>query len=595
MNLSTWAFCYLKQNFGIPWLNDSYMFRKFLVLFLVLSSNLNYLIASATEFYKNNDNNIIFNSPTGVNESFDDTLNYFTHEPRDTPDGSPLIYDNTKEYENEISDEIVFISDTVAPSSEVENTTVVRKEDGMKDSVENNVILVSSDEENEDFCYNFYHCNFIDEHIFDNATFSESNDLLRNNQYLSAYEAALKSDINTLRRIADDNISFETFDIETGETPLHAACRSGNLKVISFILSKIKNWNPRDKSGRTPFAVAVASGRKNVFLCMLRTKTLFDLSTPDYEGRSPIMLAALNGHEYIFSMLNAMSCDILHRDTSGRSLLSLLPKTDSIHIRIMDYLKSRVEFNKENVIRRIAPELGFIYRNENIGGSEFVLSILSELEISISQMISAPQAQSANLLIAILDNKEYELYRSLAHDTAILFNINDTEMSAKYDQFSFFNRCLQVASMETIDYLFKNEKPVVDIRSYKAIFEADRVKALKAIEKQAKHFYLYVNNNSLLVPAGLAMANKCFKYLGKKFARDNFLHLQGSNIFREAIIDISEAATSSDCIINLFNEFPNAMETCSTSDLINIAKNCERFDYDDFSAIITVLNEFYRA
>ena len=52
-------------------------------------------------------------------------------------------------------------------------------------------------------------------------------------------------------------------------TPLHVACHHGSLRVARFLLSKGAIFNPRDKQGRTPLALAETEGHTNLAKLLL--------------------------------------------------------------------------------------------------------------------------------------------------------------------------------------------------------------------------------------------------------------------------------------------------------------------------------------
>lgn len=125
--------------------------------------------------------------------------------------------------------------------------------------------------------------------------------------YLPAYKAALKSDLKKLKIMARMNINFDEVDPKTGETPLHAACRRGNVEVFRYICSRIKNFAPLNRNGRTPFSTAVSHGNREIVFMMLGYCTEFNCRDPDNYGRTPTMIAGIEGHKDIFLLLKTFS------------------------------------------------------------------------------------------------------------------------------------------------------------------------------------------------------------------------------------------------------------------------------------------------
>ncbi len=187
------------------------------------------------------------------------------------------------------------------------------------------------------------------------------------NDYLPAYEAALRSDLIALKFIKESfNIPLDKMDLKTGELPLHAAYRVGNHEVIDYITFNTENnVAPVSRSGMTPFHSAVAHGNHQLVAWMLRLNSMkqaiFKMNLPDNEGRSPLMTAALNGNVKIFKMLKyATSQDYLQKDISGRSLLSLLTLDNPIYGEIIGYLEKDLEKGRNRIARKIADDISFL-------------------------------------------------------------------------------------------------------------------------------------------------------------------------------------------------------------------------------------------
>jgi hypothetical protein len=57
---------------------------------------------------------------------------------------------------------------------------------------------------------------------------------------------------------------------ESGETPLHVACKTGDLDVIKMLVSEFKaDLLARDKDNNTPLSKAVSSGHDSVVSCLI--------------------------------------------------------------------------------------------------------------------------------------------------------------------------------------------------------------------------------------------------------------------------------------------------------------------------------------
>lgn len=383
--------------------------------------------------------------------------------------------------------------------------------------------------------------------------------------YLPAYKAAMNSNMNLLKRIARYNVNFDKADLKTGEYPLHAAYRRGDFDIINFIQSKVKgNCAPLNRAGNTPFHVAVTEGNEELIAAILRTGNLerYKINQPNNYGRIPIMTAALNHHATIFKMLKvAAHQDYLHKDKNGRSLVSLLGPENPVYKPVLSYLALDLEKDRAELIRKIASDISFLFREKSvIDGKRRAMEILNRLGISLEEMITTPQKHESNLLMAILDSNDFVLYRQFRNDPIFKFDINAPN---DYDDHSFFDRCVELAHVSSVEYLIQHENPIVTMSSFESVFKTDRVQVLKLLPKPAD-----INGFSLIIRAGQEMANKCFKYLLRQHMR-NGAFVNGNNLFCKAAVRICENGNVSS-IKNIFDNFEVAMRTCSIDEILQM-------------------------
>ncbi|XP_046381686.2 serine/threonine-protein phosphatase 6 regulatory ankyrin repeat subunit B-like [Haliotis rufescens] len=138
------------------------------------------------------------------------------------------------------------------------------------------------------------------------------------------------------------------------DTILHKACYGGNADIIEYIVShNIVNINSRNTLQRTPVMWAAEKGQKSVFDCLVRNKCdlnvqcdsggnilhmacvgghldiieyvvshqIVSIDSSDHLGRTPVMLAAQNGHSNIFDLLVRGGCDLAVKDGYGETIL----------------------------------------------------------------------------------------------------------------------------------------------------------------------------------------------------------------------------------------------------------------------------------
>ncbi|XP_048238818.1 uncharacterized protein LOC124122865 isoform X1 [Haliotis rufescens] len=138
----------------------------------------------------------------------------------------------------------------------------------------------------------------------------------------------------------------------SGDSLLHLACQGGNTAIVQHVLSP-SNINSRGMYGCTPVMRAAVSGHESVFDLLVSNQA--DLTLVDTDGDSllhlachvgntalvqhvlspsninsrgmhgwtPVMVAAVSGHESVFDLLVSNQADLTLVDTSGDSLLHL--------------------------------------------------------------------------------------------------------------------------------------------------------------------------------------------------------------------------------------------------------------------------------
>ncbi|XP_048250649.1 uncharacterized protein LOC124152553 [Haliotis rufescens] len=135
---------------------------------------------------------------------------------------------------------------------------------------------------------------------------------------------------------------------------LHVACLGGHVDMVKYVLSqKIVDINSRGKHGRTPLMVAAENGHRQVFdllvtrgagvslVDQLRNNILHvaclgghvdmakyivsqkvtDINSREQCGRTPLMVAAENGHRQVFDLLVTESADVTLVDDDGDNIL----------------------------------------------------------------------------------------------------------------------------------------------------------------------------------------------------------------------------------------------------------------------------------
>ena len=127
------------------------------------------------------------------------------------------------------------------------------------------------------------------------------------------------------KRAAVDSVDKE------GCTPLHCACKNGDLNMIEILLKGGTNIDQKDSSGKTPLHHACEKGHLIAVELLLENKASVDLA--DENGASPLHFACGLGHDAIVKILlknNANKDDIdligqtpLHQACMGNHLSTI--------------------------------------------------------------------------------------------------------------------------------------------------------------------------------------------------------------------------------------------------------------------------------
>ncbi|XP_048251523.1 serine/threonine-protein phosphatase 6 regulatory ankyrin repeat subunit C-like [Haliotis rufescens] len=189
-------------------------------------------------------------------------------------------------------------------------------------------------------------------------------DWLNMSQFLQAREHDLnrfmithkKHYISKLKSHLEEKGSSMLLVDVSGQSLLHTAAETGNLKLAEFLLSQGKvDINTRDASGRTPVMLAAAAGHRIMFEFL--TKKQCDLSLKDTESRgvlhyasqggnlgivqdvgckdvnetdrydkTPVSYCVERGHKHIFDTLLNTGGDLSVVDTDKNTLLHLASK-----------------------------------------------------------------------------------------------------------------------------------------------------------------------------------------------------------------------------------------------------------------------------
>lgn len=135
--------------------------------------------------------------------------------------------------------------------------------------------------------------------------------------------AAAKGSVEVVRALLDRGLD-ENHKDDLGWTPLHTAACEGHKSVcmVLTVQGSMARVGELDVEGRTPLILAAQEGHCSTVRLLLDRKSPIDHR--GYNGHSALSAAALQGHEEVVELLLRRGADSDVRDAEGRPLLYLL-------------------------------------------------------------------------------------------------------------------------------------------------------------------------------------------------------------------------------------------------------------------------------
>ncbi|XP_067656470.1 serine/threonine-protein phosphatase 6 regulatory ankyrin repeat subunit B-like [Haliotis asinina] len=170
-----------------------------------------------------------------------------------------------------------------------------------------------------------------------------------------------------------------------GDNILHRACYGGRLDMMTYVLSHTKlDINSRGQYGRTPLMLAAKSGHKRMFELLMDkggdvslrddhsdnilhvvcyrgnvemvkyilAHTKLDVNSKGYYGRTPLMVAANEGHKIAFELLVERGGDISIIDVLGNNIIHLACNGGDIESVRYILSQSNVDVNRRRRDKR---------------------------------------------------------------------------------------------------------------------------------------------------------------------------------------------------------------------------------------------------
>lgn len=166
-------------------------------------------------------------------------------------------------------------------------------------------------------------------------------------------DAAICGDIDKIKSLLLQNADINTMDYYKC-SPLHWACRYGNLEACKLLIEKGANVNATDEHNETPLHKAISNWtfkNNDILICKLLLHNRANInSISDKEG-SPLHLAVRCDNRKIFNLLIENNADINIANNSGETVLmyaSKIPYNEKIFKKLLLYGANINAVNKDN-------------------------------------------------------------------------------------------------------------------------------------------------------------------------------------------------------------------------------------------------------
>ncbi|KAM8856266.1 uncharacterized protein ankrd50l isoform 2-T4 [Spinachia spinachia] len=133
--------------------------------------------------------------------------------------------------------------------------------------------------------------------------------------------AAAMGNMKTVSRLLFWGAAVDAIDCE-GRTALCLAAARGSVEVVRALLDRGLDENHKDDLGWTPLHAAACEGHRGVCAALTEQGSMARVGEMDIEGRTPLILAAQEGHWSTVRLLLDRRSPIDHRAYDGHSALS---------------------------------------------------------------------------------------------------------------------------------------------------------------------------------------------------------------------------------------------------------------------------------
>ncbi|XP_074640428.1 fibronectin type 3 and ankyrin repeat domains protein 1-like [Tubulanus polymorphus] len=128
--------------------------------------------------------------------------------------------------------------------------------------------------------------------------------------------------LNIVEILRENQASYTIKD-KNGAIAIHSACDGQNLEVIKYLIDDGADVNARDTtSGWTPLhRCAAIGGNKEVANLLIRKGAVIE--SKDNDGKTPLMIAVVYGHQGLVELLLHYKADIYATNVYGKSIYEM--------------------------------------------------------------------------------------------------------------------------------------------------------------------------------------------------------------------------------------------------------------------------------
>ncbi|MCX6558445.1 MAG: ankyrin repeat domain-containing protein, partial [Candidatus Aminicenantes bacterium] len=120
-------------------------------------------------------------------------------------------------------------------------------------------------------------------------------------QAAEIHKAASAGDLETVKRLLEQNPKLLQEMDENGRTPLHWACRGVHFDLVKYLVERGADVNARDNGAMAPLHSVASRGHLDAAKLLLAAGARVDAETKG--GWTALHLAAANGHTAMAALL----------------------------------------------------------------------------------------------------------------------------------------------------------------------------------------------------------------------------------------------------------------------------------------------------